>query len=109
EAQLDQATLGLVGDGVAVQLDDDREADARRRGSGRSRGGDDPLVGQWHTGGAQQFLRSGLAQRRHAFTCWTLYVSTDLATILPLVAPLASDSQNTTVRPRRMIHPSAIR
>ena len=44
ETQPDQAALGLVGDALAVDLDDDRVADLGRSGDRGGRVGDDPFV-----------------------------------------------------------------
>ena len=43
EVEPDEAALGLVGDGVAVELGDDREAELGGRGDGRVGVGDPPL------------------------------------------------------------------
>ena len=65
EPQAHETTFGLVGDRVAAQLDDHREADRRRAAAAASSALDDvALVGERQPVSGQQPLRGGLRQRR---------------------------------------------
>ena len=65
EPEPHQAPLGLVGDGVAPELDHDREPDLVGRRHRVGGGRHDPLGGERHTERGEQLFRRRLGERGH--------------------------------------------
>ena len=62
DAEPHEASLGLVGDAVAVELDHDRAAERSGGVGGVGRRGHDPLLGHRHPVGGQQPLGRGFGE-----------------------------------------------